>query len=168
MVFFPSGAGRFAFNYAVTMLHVQPICQLRSGILVRVEGSSSCVYFCRRKSVLLSKARLRESLLVAYPSRLGLCADNECRLPSPPRASRVAFLRPGLLSTEKQGPTFSTGVFPAGNMPGAEVLAIVRLAPQLRANILHTRNQHLRNHRGSPVAFPNVLSAAFSNEIPRM
>ena len=31
--------------------------------------------------------------------------------------------------------------------------------------ILHTRNQHLRNHRGSSVAFSNGLSVAFSNRI---
>ena len=32
-----------------------------------------------------------------------------------------------------------------------------------RGKILHTRNQHLRNHSGFPVAFSNGLSAAFPN-----
>ena len=30
--------------------------------------------------------------------------------------------------------------------------------------ILRTRNRHLRDHRGFPVAFSNGLSAAFSDE----
>ena len=32
-------------------------------------------------------------------------------------------------------------------------------------NILHTRNRHLRNNNGFPVAFSNGLSAAFSNKM---
>ena len=35
----------------------------------------------------------------------------------------------------------------------------------LRGKILHTRNRHLRNHRGFSVAFSNGLSVAFSNAI---
>ena len=34
-----------------------------------------------------------------------------------------------------------------------------------RGNILHTRNQHLGNHRGFPVAFSNGSSVAFSNTV---
>ena len=36
----------------------------------------------------------------------------------------------------------------------------------LRGNILHTRNQHLKNNSGFPVAFSNGLSVACSNIIP--
>ena len=32
-------------------------------------------------------------------------------------------------------------------------------------NILHTRNQHIRNHRRFPVTFSNGCSVAFSNGI---
>ena len=34
-----------------------------------------------------------------------------------------------------------------------------------RVNMLHTRNQHLRNHRGISVACSNECSVAFSNGI---
>ena len=34
-----------------------------------------------------------------------------------------------------------------------------------RGKILHARNQHLRNHRGFSVAFPNGFSLVFSNVI---
>ena len=43
-----------------------------------------------------------------------------------------------------------------------------RAAPgglHLRGKILHTRNQHLRNHRGLSVAFSHGLSVAFSNGV---
>ena len=39
------------------------------------------------------------------------------------------------------------------------------LLSAIRGERLHTRNQHLRNHRGLSVAFSNGLSVAFSNGI---
>ena len=42
---------------------------------------------------------------------------------------------------------------------------VARLDLETRGKILHTRNRHLRNHRGCSVAFTNIFSVASSNTI---
>ena len=44
------------------------------------------------------------------------------------------------------------------------IVIIMMMMIIIMLNILHARNQHLRDHRGSPVAFPKGLSVAFSDE----
>ena len=68
-----------------------------------------------------------------------------------PRASTHSHIHTSIHSQVRTSTHINTSIRPC-----------MRVLP-IRGKILHTRNQHLINHRGFSVAFPNGLSVVFSN-----